>query len=115
MNIQAALEAPRFTKKVIGGCDVTIEDRVAKDVRGALAAKGHKIELVGDFSADMGGGQAVIHDSATGLNWGASDPRKDGAAVPEPAAWWGGAAAPASPASGTGATAAGSHAAPSHK
>jgi gamma-glutamyltranspeptidase/glutathione hydrolase len=32
----------------------------------------------------MGGGQAVVHDSDTGVNWGASDPRKDGAAVPEP-------------------------------
>jgi gamma-glutamyltranspeptidase/glutathione hydrolase len=36
----------------------------------------------------MGGGQAVIHDSATGLNWGASDPRKDGAAVPEPSPYF---------------------------
>jgi hypothetical protein len=31
----------------------------------------------------MGGGQVVIHDSATGVNYGASSPRKDGAAVPE--------------------------------
>ena len=83
MNIQSALEAPRFTKKVIGGCDVSVENRIPKDVRDALTAKGHKLEVVGDFSDDMGGGQAVIHDSATGLNWGASDPRKDGAAVPE--------------------------------
>jgi gamma-glutamyltranspeptidase/glutathione hydrolase len=88
MNIQAALEAPRFTKKAIGGCDVTIENRIPKDVRDALAAKGHQIEVVGDFSDDVGGGQAVIHDSATGLNWGASDPRKDGAAVPEPAPYF---------------------------
>jgi hypothetical protein len=27
----------------------------------------------------------VLHDSAAGVNYGASDPRKDGAAVPEPA------------------------------
>jgi gamma-glutamyltranspeptidase/glutathione hydrolase len=32
----------------------------------------------------MGGGQAVVHDYAKGVNYGASDPRKDGAAVPEP-------------------------------
>jgi gamma-glutamyltranspeptidase/glutathione hydrolase len=32
----------------------------------------------------MGGGQAVIHDSAVKVNYGASSPRKDGAAVPEP-------------------------------
>jgi gamma-glutamyltranspeptidase/glutathione hydrolase len=36
----------------------------------------------------MGGGQAVVHDASTGVNWGASDPRKDGAAVPEPAPYF---------------------------
>ena len=84
MNIQAALEAPRFTKLRFGGCDVLIEARVAKDVRDALSAKGHALVVVGDFSNQMGGGQAVIYNSATGVKYGASDPRKDGAAVPEP-------------------------------
>ena len=32
----------------------------------------------------MGGGQAVMRDTGTGVNYGASSPRKDGAAVPEP-------------------------------
>jgi gamma-glutamyltranspeptidase / glutathione hydrolase len=31
----------------------------------------------------MGRGNVVMHDSATGVNFGASDPRGDGAAVPE--------------------------------
>jgi hypothetical protein len=31
----------------------------------------------------MGGGQAVMRDFAAGMNYGASDPRKDGAAVSE--------------------------------
>jgi len=43
---------------------------------------------MGDFSSDMGGGQMVMHDSKTGVNYGASDPRKDGAAVPEPPPYW---------------------------
>ena len=84
MNIQMALETLRFTKKTFGGCDVLIEKRVAPDVFQALTAKGHQFQVVGDFSNEMGGGQAVIHDSAAGVNYGASDPRKDGAAVPEP-------------------------------
>jgi len=84
MNIQAALEAPRFTKLKFGGCDVLIEARVGKDVRDALTAKGHELKVVGDFSNNMGGGQAVVYDSRTGVKYGASDPRKDGAAVPEP-------------------------------
>jgi gamma-glutamyltranspeptidase/glutathione hydrolase len=32
----------------------------------------------------MGRGQAIAHDSKTGVNYAASDPRADGAAVPEP-------------------------------
>jgi gamma-glutamyltranspeptidase/glutathione hydrolase len=84
MNIQAALEAPRFTKLTRGGCDVMIEVRVPAEIRQKLTKQGHALEVRGDFSSLMGGGQAVMHDSATGVNYGASDPRKDGAAVPEP-------------------------------
>ena len=32
----------------------------------------------------MGGGQAVMLDTATKIHYGASSPRKDGAATPEP-------------------------------
>jgi hypothetical protein len=32
----------------------------------------------------VGGGQAVIHDAGARMNYGASSPRKDGAAIPEP-------------------------------
>ena len=83
MNIQAALEAARFTKRTFGGCDVQMESRFSSKVREELAAKGHKIELVGAFSASMGGGQVVLRDFSKGVNYGASDPRKDGAAIPE--------------------------------
>jgi gamma-glutamyltranspeptidase/glutathione hydrolase len=83
MNIQGALEAPRFTKLTFGGCDVAIENRIPREVRDELAAKGHKLEVLGDYSPTVGGGQAVVHDSASKVNYGASSPRKDGAAVPE--------------------------------
>lgn len=88
MNIQQALEAPRFTKLNFTGCDVMIEDRVPAAVRQALSEKGHQIELRGAFASPMGGGQAVLHDSATGVNFGASDPRKDGEAIPQPGAYF---------------------------
>lgn len=84
MNIQAALEAARFTKLNFGGCDFMIEDRVPATVRQALVDKGHILTMRGAYSTWMGGGQAVMHDSSTGVNYGASSPRKDGAAVPEP-------------------------------
>jgi gamma-glutamyltranspeptidase / glutathione hydrolase len=89
MNIQMALEAPRFTKLTFGGCDLAIENRVTADVREALTARGHKLRVVGDFSDTVGGGQAVMHDASTRINYGASDPRKDGAAVPEPHPYFG--------------------------
>jgi len=80
MNIQAALEAPRFSKRTFGGCDVSLENRFAGNVRNELTGKGHKIDLRGPFSSVMGGGQAVLREFATGVNYGASDPRKDGQA-----------------------------------
>jgi gamma-glutamyltranspeptidase/glutathione hydrolase len=83
MNIQAALEAPRFTKRTFEGCDVEMENRFSPQTREELAAKGHKITLLGPFSTDVGGGQAVLRDFAKAINYGASDPRKDGAAIPE--------------------------------
>lgn len=83
MNIQAALEAPRFSKHTFNGCDVMMENRFTQKVRNDLTAKGHKIELRGTFSSVVGGGQAVMRDFAAGVNYGASDPRKDGQAVAE--------------------------------
>ena len=60
-----------------------MENRFSQNVRNELTAKGHKIELKGTFSSFAGGGQAVLRDFAAGVNYGASDPRKDGQAVPE--------------------------------
>jgi gamma-glutamyltranspeptidase/glutathione hydrolase len=84
MNIQGAIDAPRFSKETFPGCDVNIEARIPEKVRNELTALGHEIILRGDFSATrMGSGQAVMRDFALGTNFGASDPRKDGAAVME--------------------------------
>ncbi len=83
MNIQAALEAARFSKHTFVGCDVEMEDRIDAEVRKALAERGHEVQVVGSFSTDMGGGQAVRRDFLSGVNFGGSDPRKDGAAIPQ--------------------------------
>lgn len=83
MNIQAAMESPRFTKLTFSGCDVMMENRFAQKVRDELTAKGHQIEVQPPFADSMGGGQAVLRDFASGVNYGASDPRKDGEAIPE--------------------------------
>jgi gamma-glutamyltranspeptidase / glutathione hydrolase len=83
MNIQAALEAPRFTKLDFAGCDVMLENRFSPQMREQLARRGHKIQLMGAFTSAVGGGQAVLRDFANGVNFGASDPRKDGEAIAE--------------------------------
>jgi gamma-glutamyltranspeptidase/glutathione hydrolase len=84
MNIQAALEAARVTKITFVGRDVIMESRVPEATRRALADKGHDIDLQGSFSSLVGGGQSVMRDYESQVNYGASDPRKDGAAIPEP-------------------------------
>ena len=83
MNIQAALEAARFTKPTFSGCDVAIEARVPEAVRNELTAKGHQIDLLGAYSSEMGRGNAVMRNPRTGVNYGASDPRGDGEAIPQ--------------------------------
>ncbi|HEY1859866.1 MAG TPA: gamma-glutamyltransferase [Gemmataceae bacterium] len=82
LNIQAALESPRFTKMTFEGLDVKLESRIPESVRADLASRGHKVEMEKPFSMQMGAGQAVMRD-AKGVNYGASDPRRDGCAIPE--------------------------------
>jgi len=84
MNIQAALEAPRFTKRTANGNDVSIESRVPLATLQQLSEKGHVIAIRREYTQEMGRGQAILHDSTTGVNYAASDPRTDGEAVPEP-------------------------------
>ena len=84
LNVQAALEAPRFTKKNASGCDVSIESRVPRATLQQLSERGHQIAIRREYTQEMGRGQAILHDSKTGTNYAASDPRADGSAVPEP-------------------------------
>jgi gamma-glutamyltranspeptidase / glutathione hydrolase len=84
MNLQAALEAPRFTKRTALGCDLSIEMRVPAQTLQQLSERGHRINIRREYTQEMGRGQAIMHDSKTGVNYAASDPRADGSAVPEP-------------------------------
>jgi len=84
MNIQAAMENARFTVSPKRGCNILIESRVKPEVLNRLSAMGHQLEVRKEYSARMGRGQAVLHDSKTKVNYGASDPRADGHAELEP-------------------------------
>lgn len=82
MNLQAAMDAARFNKDN-SGCRVNLEDGYPREVMEQLAAQGHQINLVPRYSQVMGRGNAVMPDDKSGVNFGASDPRADGQAVPE--------------------------------
>jgi len=84
MSLQEALEAPRFFKNNAPGCDVYIESRVPQPTLQQLSERGHEIRIGREYVETMGRGQAILHNSKTGVNYAASDPRADGAAIPEP-------------------------------
>lgn len=83
MNLQQAVEAPRFFKGESSGCNVAIEARVPEAAIAELSAMGHVVSVRPEYSQEMGRGQAVMHRSDTKVNYGASDARSDGAATPE--------------------------------
>jgi gamma-glutamyltranspeptidase/glutathione hydrolase len=83
MNIQAAIDAPRFTVPSPTGCEVRIEDRIPAAIQQQLVSRGHKLDVRPSYSSYFGPGQAIMHNSAAKVNYGASDPRGDGSAVPE--------------------------------
>ncbi|HVS62211.1 MAG TPA: gamma-glutamyltransferase [Thermoanaerobaculia bacterium] len=85
-DIQEALEAGRFTKGTFDGCDVLLEPLIPEEVRAQLAARGHEIEVAEPRSSRFGFGQAVQSNGAArgrAVHLGASEPRHDGAAIPE--------------------------------
>ena len=83
MNLQQALESPRFFKASSQGREVAIEARMPQATLERLAQMGHEILVRPEYSQEMGRGQAIMHESKTGVNFAASDPRSDGSAVPE--------------------------------
>jgi gamma-glutamyltranspeptidase/glutathione hydrolase len=82
LDVQQALEAGRFTKLTFEGCDVNIEALIPAPVRAELTALGHQITVIPPRSGTFGYGQAVMSDG-TGVHYAGSEPRHDGAAIPE--------------------------------
>ncbi len=82
MTIQEALEAGRFTKGTFEGCDLRMETLIPAATRAELEALGHQIEPRPPRTGGFGFGQAVM-SNGRGVHFGASEPRHDGAAIPE--------------------------------
>src|ERR1700691_172468 len=83
MNVQAALEQPRFTKGTFEGCDVQMENTIPEPIRAELTKRGHKIQLLEPFSFSVGQGEAVLRDTKRNVNFAGADPRSDGEAIPQ--------------------------------
>ena len=87
MNLQEAGDAARMrhsgssqpTDQIMtDGGRVYLETGIGDDIRRAVKAMGHDIS---DGRASMGGYQAIIRDTLTGVYFGASESRKDGQAA----------------------------------
>jgi gamma-glutamyltranspeptidase len=79
MNLQAAIEAPRWQSESVGSVD--LESRFADEVSSFLISKGYKISVQGPWEFAFGGVEAIrLHDNGQVL-MGAADPRRDGYAV----------------------------------
>ncbi|MGH9587922.1 MAG: gamma-glutamyltransferase [Acidobacteriaceae bacterium] len=83
MNLQAALGAARWTKRDFGGCDVWVENGIAPDVVAGLRKQGHIVTVWPRYFQSMGRGNAVEVDDGSPVHFGGSDPRTDGAPIPE--------------------------------
>ncbi|MGQ0550008.1 MAG: gamma-glutamyltransferase [Armatimonadota bacterium] len=79
MNIQEAIEAPRV--RVYRNRLVDAEGRIAAGIRDELAARGHQINTIDDWSWVVGGGQGITRDPESGALQGGADPRRDGYAL----------------------------------
>ena len=82
LDVQEALEAGRFTKGSFTGCDVNIEVLVPDHIRHELEQLGHDVRSVGPRTGAFGYGQAVM-SNGKGVHFAGSEPRHDGAAIPE--------------------------------
>jgi gamma-glutamyltranspeptidase/glutathione hydrolase len=78
-NVQAAIEAPRV--RAFERTRVDVEERIPAATLEGLRARGHEINVLEAFTAQVGGGHGVAIDPESGVLTGGADPRRDGAAI----------------------------------
>jgi gamma-glutamyltranspeptidase/glutathione hydrolase len=77
MNIQEAIESPRFRVLENGG--LALEAGMGAGTEEALRAMGHQVRQSPDLF--FGGAQGIVIDYSRGVLEGGSDPRMDGCAM----------------------------------
>ncbi|HEU4439052.1 MAG TPA: gamma-glutamyltransferase family protein [Methylomirabilota bacterium] len=79
LNLQEAIEAPRV--RVYRDRLVDAESRIAEETRAELGRRGHRINVIDDWSWVVGGGQGIARDPESGALMAGADPRRDGYAL----------------------------------
>jgi gamma-glutamyltranspeptidase/glutathione hydrolase len=79
MNVQEAIEAPRI--RIYRDRLLDAESRIPEEVRVGLAARGHQVNVLDDWSWVVGGGQGIARDPESGAVMAGADPRRDGYAL----------------------------------
>ena len=83
MNVQQAIEAPRFLYGRTWGADsntLKLESRINGNAMNHLLSRGHEIEVLEPFTEVMGHAGA-IWIAENGVKFGGADPRGDGIAI----------------------------------
>ena len=84
-DIQEALEAPRWLsgRFALGEARDTlhIEGRFPKSTLDELERRGHRLNRWGDWHELAGHAHGIVIDPSSGVRYGGSDPRSDGAAI----------------------------------
>lgn len=80
MTAQDANTAPRFLCQKSDDY-LHLEGRVREYVQSDLRARGHALQVYGDFDLFFGGAQLILRDPATGILSGSADPRRGGVAI----------------------------------
>ena len=85
MSTQDAVEAPRFATQSFPNSfepheefpgRLVVEDRIPESVTRELAARGHDVERVAEYTSKMGGVCAIELDIESGIMEGGADPRR---------------------------------------
>ena len=79
LNVQEGIEAPRV--RVYRDRLVDAESRIAEETRAELGRRGHRINVIDDWSWVVGGGQGIARDPESGALMAGADPRRDGYAL----------------------------------
>ena len=79
LDVQQAIEAPRV--RVYRDRLVDAEGRIPAATREGLEGRGHRVNVIEDWSWIVGGGQGIARDPESGAFVAGADPRRDGYAL----------------------------------